>query len=132
MEIIDGARCFQVMLPMRDGVRLNTFVFLPERGGPRYPVIMQRTPYGITSPEGQNVTDCTKGWLPDAKAPLRGSLLRGWREIVRRGYAAVYQDTRGRYGSEGVDHVYGDDAADGYDTLEWLSLIHISEPTRPY
>ncbi len=124
MEIIDGARCFQVMLPMRDGVRLNTFVFLPERGGPRYPVIMQRTPYGITSPEGQNVTDCTKGWLPDAKAPLRGSLLRGWREIVRRGYAAVYQDTRGRYGSEGVDHVYGDDAADGYDTLEWIA----SEP----
>ena len=109
---------------MRDGTRLNTFVFLPERGGPRYPVIVQRTPYGITSPEGQNVTDCTKGWLPDAKAPLRGSLLRGWREIVRRGYAAVYQDTRGRYGSEGVDHVYGDDAADGYDTLEWIA----SEP----
>ena len=98
MEVVDGARCFQVMLPMRDGVRLNTFVFLPKRGGPGYPVIVQRTPYGITSPEGQNVTDCTKGWLPDAKAPLRGSLLRGWREIVRRGYAAVYQDTRGRYG----------------------------------
>ncbi len=81
MQIIDGARCFQVMLPMRDGIRLNTFVFLPESGGPRYPVIMQRTPYGITSPEGQNVTDCTKGWLPDSKAPLRGSLLRGWREM---------------------------------------------------
>ncbi len=124
MHVIDGARCFQVMLPMRDGVRLNTFVFLPERGEPRYPVIVQRTPYGITSPEGQSVTDCTKGWLPDAKAPLRGSLLRGWREIVRRGYAAVYQDTRGRYGSEGVDHVYGDDAFDGYDNLEWVA----SEP----
>jgi len=121
MEIMGGARCFQAMVPMRDGTRLNTFVFLPERGGPRYPVIVQRTPYGITSPEGENVTDCAKGWLPDAKAPLRGSLLRGWREIVRRGYAAVYQDTRGRYGSEGVDHVYGDDAADGYDTLEWIA-----------
>ena len=121
MQIIDGARCFQAMVPIRDGIRLNTFVFLPESGGPRYPVIMQRTPYGITSPEGQNVTDCTKGWLPDSKAPLRGSLLRGWREIVSRGYAAVYQDTRGRYGSEGEDHVYGDDATDGFDTLEWIA-----------
>jgi len=109
---------------MRDGVRLNTFVFLPESGGPRYPVILQRTPYGITSPEGQHVTDCTRGWLPDPRAPLRGSILRGWREIVRRGYAAVYQDTRGRYGSEGEDRVYGDDATDGYDTLAWIA----SEP----
>ena len=124
MHVIDGARCFQAMAPMRDGVRLNTFVFLPESGGPRYPVILQRTPYGITSPEGQHVTDCTKGWLPDPNAPLRGSILRGRREIVRRGYAAVYQDTRGRYGSEGEDHVYGDDAADGYDTLAWIA----SEP----
>jgi hypothetical protein len=124
MHAIDGARCFQVMVPMRDGVRLNTFVFLPDSGGPRYPVILQRTPYGITSPEGKHMTDCTKGWLPDPRAPLRGSLLRGWREIVRRGYAAVYQDCRGRYGSEGEDRVYGDDAADGYDTLEWIA----SEP----
>lgn len=124
MRTIDGARCFQAMVPMRDGVRLNTFVFLPDSGGPRYPVILQRTPYGITSPEGQHVTDCTRGWLPDPQAPLRGSLLRGWREIVRRGYAAVYQDTRGRYGSEGEDHVYADDAADGYDTLAWIA----SEP----
>ncbi len=121
MRVIDGARCFQAMVPMRDGVCLNTFVFLPESGGPRYPVIVQRTPYGITSPEGRHVTDCTKGWLPDPNAPLRGSILRGWREIVRRGYSAVYQDTRGRYGSEGEDHVYGDDAADGYDTLEWIA-----------
>ena len=89
MQVIDGARCLQAMVPMRDGVRLNTFVFLPESGGPHYPVILQRTPYGITSPEGQQVTDCTKGWLPAPQAPLRGSLLRGWREIVRRGYAAV-------------------------------------------
>lgn len=124
MRIIDDARCFQAMVSMRDGVRLNTFVFLPLDGGPRYPVILQRTPYGITSPEGQDVCNCTRGWLPDPRAPFRGSLLRGWREIVRRGYAAVYQDTRGRYGSEGEDRAYGDDAADGYDTLAWID----SEP----
>ena len=121
VHAIDDARCFQAMVPMRDGVRLNTFVFLPESGGPRYPVILHRTPYGITSPEGKNVTDPTKGWLPNPHDPLRGSILRGWREIVRRGYVTVYQDTRGRYGSEGQDHVYGDDANDGYDTLEWIA-----------
>lgn len=130
MRTIDGARCFQAMVPMRDGVRLNTFVFLPENGGSRSPVILQRTPYGITSPEGRHVTDCTKGWLPDPRAPLRGSLLRSWREIVRRGYVTVYQDTRGRDGSEGEDHVYGDDAADiqiatnvVHHSEEWLSFL---------
>src|SRR5215469_15719899 len=108
------------MVPMRDGVRLNTFVYLPQSGGPRFPVILHRIPYGITTPQGQHITDCTKGWLPDPRTPLLGAILRGWREIVRRGYAAVYQDCRGRYGSEGEDHAYGDDAADGFDTLEWI------------
>ena len=37
------------------------------------------------------------------------------------GYAAVYQDCRGRHGSEGEDRVYADDAADGRDTLEWIA-----------
>jgi predicted acyl esterase len=63
MHMIDGARCFQAMVAMRDGVRLNTFVFLPQGGGPRFPVILHRTPYGITVPQGQHVTDCTKGCL---------------------------------------------------------------------
>ncbi len=106
---------------MRDGVCLNTFVFLPESGGPRFPVILQRTPYGITLPESTSKTDCENGWLPDPAQPLRGSLLRGWRQIVDNGYVAVYQDTRGRHGSEGEDRVYADDAADGHDTLNWIA-----------
>src|SRR5215831_16899151 len=120
-ENTSGVRCFQTMVPMRDGIRLNTFVFLPESGGPRYPVILHRTPYGITSPGAQSVTDCTRAWLPSAAEPWRGSILRGWCSLVTHGYAAVYQYTRGRYGSEGEDHVYGDDAEDGYDTLEWIA-----------
>lgn len=40
---------------------------------------------------------------------------------MRQGYAAVYQDTRGRFASEGKDRVYADDASDGWDTLEWVS-----------
>ena len=124
MPVIDepaGARCFESMVAMRDGTRLNTFVFLPESGGPRWPVILHRTPYGITASEARDKTDCTKAWLPNPAEPLRGSILRGWRNIVAHGYAAVYQDTRGRHGSEGEDRVYADDAADGYDTLEWIA-----------
>jgi uncharacterized protein len=124
MQSIDpttSARCFQVMVAMRDGTRLNTFVFLPGSGGPRWPVIVHRTPYGITASDARDKTDCTKAWLPSAAEPLRGSILRGWRNIVAHGYAAVYQDTRGRHGSEGEDRVYADDAADGYDTLAWIA-----------
>jgi uncharacterized protein len=116
-----GAHGFQTMVAMRDGVRLNTFVFLPADGGPRWPVIVHRTPYGIAAADARDKFDCSKAWLPSAAEPMRGSILRGWRAIVAHGYAAVYQDTRGRHGSEGEDRVYADDAADGQDTLEWIA-----------
>ena len=121
MRTVDGIRCTQTAVAMRDGVRLNTFVYLPAEGGPAYPVILQRTPYGITCAGTRDPRDCTRGWLPSPEAPMRGSILRGYRNLVARGYAAIYQDTRGRYGSEGEDRVYADDAADGYDTLEWIA-----------
>ena len=121
MISIDGARCFQAMVPMRDGVRLNTFVYLPESREASFPVILQRTPYGITLTPGTRTTDPTQGWLPDPNKPMYGPLMRGWQEITRRGYAAVYQDCRGRFGSEGVDRIYADDARDGFDTLEWIA-----------
>lgn len=115
------ARCFQAMVPMNDGTRLNTFVFLPESGGPRWPAILHRTPYGIAAADARDKTDCTRAWLPNPAEPMRGSILRGWQQIVAHGYAAVYQDTRGRHGSEGEDRVYADDAADGHDTLDWIA-----------
>ncbi|MGK0173389.1 MAG: putative CocE/NonD family hydrolase [Gammaproteobacteria bacterium] len=118
---IDGARGAQSMVRMRDGTALNTFVYLPPGGGPRYPVIVHRTPYGITNAPYTNLTDYQQGWLPSRDEPMRGSILRGWRAIVEHGYAAVYQDTRGRYGSEGEDVVYGADAEDGHDLLEWIA-----------
>ncbi|MFN0028808.1 MAG: CocE/NonD family hydrolase, partial [Acidimicrobiales bacterium] len=125
MQEIDGARCFSAMVPMRDGVRLNTFVYLPTgpaAAGKRFPVIVHRTPYGITNePPGGDVVNPAKGWLPDPAAPMRGAIKHGWQVIVARGYAAVYQDCRGRYASEGEDHVYGDDALDGFDLLEWIA-----------
>lgn len=121
MHLANGTRCFQDMVRMRDGVRLNTFVYLPGNGAPSHPVILQRTPYGIAAADAPDKTDCTRGWLPAPDAPMRGSILRGWRNIVDRGYVAVYQDTRGRNASEGEDRVYADDANDGHDTLDWIA-----------
>ena len=116
-----GARSFQTMVPMRDGTRLNTFVFLPPGGSSSFPVILHRTPYGIAAAGARDKFDCTKAWLPNPAEPMRGSILRGWKAIVGHGYAAVYQDCRGRHGSEGEDRVYADDAVDGYDTLDWIA-----------
>src|SRR6266404_7476510 len=120
-DAVAGVRAFQTMVPMRDGTRLNTFVFRPPNGGPRFPVILHRTPYGIAAADARDKFDCTKAWLPSPAEPMRGSILRGWKAIVAQGYAAVYQDCRGRHGSEGEDRVYADDAADGYDTLDWIA-----------
>ena len=99
-DAASGARAFQTMVAMRDGTRLNTFAFLPARGGPRFPVIVHRTPYGIAAAGARDKFDCTHAWLPNPAEPMRGSILRGWRAIVGRGYAAVYQDCRGRHGSD--------------------------------
>ncbi|MCA8926899.1 MAG: CocE/NonD family hydrolase [Alphaproteobacteria bacterium] len=120
VEMAAGVRGLQAFVEMRDGVRLNTLVFLPAGEGP-WPVILARTPYGITQPQGRHTTDPAHGWLPDPAQPLRGSILRGWQAITGRGYVCVYQDTRGRYASEGEDRVYCDDAEDGYDTLDWIA-----------
>jgi uncharacterized protein len=113
-----NARSFQAMVPMRDGTRLNTFVFFPDDGASRWPVILHRTPYGIASADAPHKFDHTRAWLPNPTEPMRGSILRGWKTIVEHGYVAVYQDCRGRHGSEGEDRVYADDASDGYDTLD--------------
>jgi uncharacterized protein len=115
-----GARCGQAMVRMRDGISLNTFVFLPPKGA-RFPVILHRTPYGIVAADAREKFDVLHAWLPNPAEPMRGSILRGWLAIVAHGYAAVYQDCRGRHGSEGEDRVYADDAPDGYDTLDWIA-----------
>jgi putative CocE/NonD family hydrolase len=115
-----GARRAQRMVSMRDGIRLNTFIFLPAEGA-RFPVILQRTPYGIAAAEARDRHDVRHAWLPNPAEPMRGSILRGWRAITAHGYAAVYQDCRGRHGSEGEDRVYADDAADGGATLDWIA-----------
>lgn len=120
-QFLGDVRGLQTMVTMRDGVRLNTFVYLPRNAASRYPVIVQRTPYRIVAADCDDPLDWQRGWLPTESQPLRESLLRGWRAITERGYAVVYQDTRGRFGSEGEDQVYTKDAEDGHDLLTWVA-----------
>jgi putative CocE/NonD family hydrolase len=89
-----------VMVPMRDGVRLATDIYLPAKDGKpidaKLPVVLERRPYN--------------------KDGCRGS----GRYYAARGYAFVAQDTRGRYKSEGVWHWMTDDGRDGADTAAWI------------
>jgi putative CocE/NonD family hydrolase len=100
-----------VMVPMRDGVRLATDVYRPAEGD-TFPTILERTPYG------KGEASRTEG---TARAPQPRPRAEVAAYFVRHGYAVAFQDTRGRYGSEGVFVKYLDDGADGYDTVAWLT-----------
>lgn len=89
-----------VMVPMRDGVKLATDVYLPVEDGDvlkqKLPTILERKPYN-----------------------KNGSKSAGT-YYASHGYVYVAQDTRGRYGSEGVWHMLTDDGKDGVDTAAWI------------
>jgi predicted acyl esterase len=103
-----------VMVPMRDGVMLNTRIFVPTHtAGAPLPFLFVRTPYGI-----------------DGATPA--GLARSQKELMADGYIVVLQDIRGRYRSGGQfvmqrplranrgDPKAIDESTDAYDTIEWL------------
>lgn len=90
-----------VMVPMRDGVRLATNVYRPKGATGPLPTIFIKTPYNE---------------LPYKAASARNAL-----EAVKRGYALVLQNERGRYYSEGEWEILGHPQTDGYDTLTWIA-----------
>ena len=91
-----------VMIPMRDGVRLAADIYLPsfhgETASGEFPVILERTPYDKTAP--RNLTNM--------------------KYYARRGYVGVIQDVRGRFASEGEWYAFAKEAPDGFDTVQWL------------
>ena len=97
-----GRTISDVMVAMRDGTRLATDVYLPEGEGP-FPTILTRMPYGKTEPY------C---YMPVIAAY--------W---VRKGYAAVVQDVRGKWASEGhfEPNLAANEVPDGYDTVDWIA-----------
>lgn len=89
-----------VMVPMRDGVRLATDVYFPADAQKGTPVLLYRTPYS-----------------KDEAARLYGFA----RHFAAHGYIAVQQDCRGCFKSEGEVNFLQPEAEDGYDTLAWIA-----------
>jgi hypothetical protein len=107
------------MIPMRDGVKLYTVIVIA-KGAKNAPIILTRTPYNA-----KKRAERTPGASMLAMLPLADE------DYVRDGYIRVYQDIRGKYGSEGAyemtRHPRGpfntsktDDTTDAWDTIDWL------------
>jgi putative CocE/NonD family hydrolase len=103
------------MIPMRDGVHLQTAIFTPKQASAALPMLLWRNPYGV--PENEDVF--TKSGAAD--------------DLEADGYIFVFQNIRGRFKSEGVFVMYRpprdrdssksvDEATDAYDTID--RLVH--------
>jgi uncharacterized protein len=103
-------------IPMRDGVKLFTAIYMPRDASEKHPILINRTPYSC-APYGQN--------------NFRAFWSTHWKYYMREGYIIVLQDVRGRWMSEGkfVDvrpfnnnkrNNETDEASDTYDTIDWL------------
>ena len=117
-----------VMIPMRDGVKLHTVILVP-KGAHRAPILLTRTPYDATA---------TTSYAQSAHlAPELNGYDNALQVIIAGGYIRVVQDIRGKYGSEG-DYVMNrplvgplnpttvDESTDTYDTIDWL-IKHVPE-----
>jgi putative CocE/NonD family hydrolase len=100
-----------IMVAMRDGIRLHTLIYTPQGQSEALPIMFIRTPYGI--------------------AAAGNSLAASLKELAADGYIFVFQDIRGRYQSEGQfvmqraprdrrDPKAIDESTDAYDTIDWL------------
>jgi putative CocE/NonD family hydrolase len=112
----------EVMIPMRDGVKLNTVIVIP-RGAHRAPMLLTRTPYGATDRFAKN-NSAHLAEVMDSSDVADDAVLHG-------GYIRVLQDVRGKHGSEGdyvmtrplrgpLNDTEVDHATDTYDTIDWL------------
>ncbi len=107
------------MIPMRDGAKLHTIIMIP-RAEERMPVLLTRTPYGASRRSSRD------------QSPRLEAVLPGGDDVISTaGYIRVYQDVRGKYGSEGeyrmnrplrgqLNSTGVDHSTDTYDTIEWL------------
>ena len=106
----------EYMIPMRDGAKLYTAVYIPKNKKALHPVLMTRTPYSC-APYGKKNTTVWQEKI--------------YHDYLREEYIIVFQDVRGRFMSEGefvnvrpfIENKQGrdiDEASDTYDTIEWL------------
>jgi putative CocE/NonD family hydrolase len=114
---LDYAKFFdktEAMIPMRDGVKLHTEIYSPKKISGKLPILFERSPYGVASADGGISRDIYR-----------------YSEMFADGYIFVFQDIRGRYGSEGKfvmlrpvhdpkDPKGIDESTDTYDSIDWL------------
>jgi uncharacterized protein len=114
-------RVQEFMVPMRDGVRLQTAVITRRDQAQPLPILLTRTPYGVPTQQEFDKAAAKSGadWLPT-----------NWKELAADGYIFVFQNLRGRFKSEGVflmterydpnDPKQANETNDAYDTIDWL------------
>ncbi len=107
----------EVMIAMRDGIKLYTQIYAPKDLTKKFPILMQRTPY-----------TCQPYGIDKFKKQISPNKF-----MLRENYIVVYQDVRGRWASEGkfvemTPHIDNkkvkteiDEASDTYDTIDWLT-----------
>lgn len=104
----------EVMIEMRDGIKLHTEIYIPQQVDDPLPFLITRTPYGMSHKDG-----------------VHSYLTGGYSELANEKYIFVFQDIRGRYNSEGAfvmmrpcrnrnDSNSIDESTDTYDTIDWL------------
>ena len=109
VRALSATRQADVMIPMPDGVRLATDVYLPKGAVGPLPAILVRLPYGKT-------------FYAEA---------RHWVQVFTPlGYGVLVQDMRGRYGSGGTFAPYPHEAADGAATLAWIAFSGRAKPRQ--
>jgi len=109
----------EVMIPMRDGVKLFTVIVIP-KGAHNAPILLTRTPYNASKRAERNISPYMRATLPE-----------GDDVFVAGGYIRAFQDERGKYKSEGsyvmtvpvrgpLNPTSTDDTTDAWDTIDWL------------
>jgi putative CocE/NonD family hydrolase len=98
----------KVMVPMRDGKRMQADIYRPKDQSKKYPVIFVRTPYNF------NYWDISLGAPRDMSAEL---------QAVKRGYAYIEMNERGRYFSEGDYDILGTPLTDSDDAFDWMGAL---------
>ena len=109
----------EVMIPMRDGVKLHTVIVIP-KGAMNAPILLTRTPYNASKRASRNDSPSMLAILP-----------QGDEVFVAAGYIRVFQDVRGKYKSEGdyvmtrpvrgpLNPTATDHVTDAWDTIDWL------------
>ena len=110
----------EVMIPMRDGIKLHTVIYTPVNAKNKVPILLQRTPYG-NNPAG----------MPNDSSLSISFFGTNTGIMLKEGYFLVIQDIRGKYRSEGRMQIHQplihradknavDESTDTWDTIDWL------------